>query len=170
MPFGDTGVKTHRDRFAIAETPEELVDRLMKLREGDPKLIDEYELKDMGDFSINSAQKALQTVDLQTIVRPISYRPLDNRFYINNDHVSDRPRLRTMSHLIDHPNIGLATCRLQSTFDFQHAIVVDRPIDICFVSLQTKETGYLLPLYLFHEDGTSSLSMLIMVTGSNLAP
>lgn len=177
MPFGDAGVTTHRDRFAIAETQEELINRLMRLRIGDPKVIEEYELQDIGDFSITAAQTALNTVQLHAIITPISYRPLDNRYYVNFDRVIDRPRNRTMSHLIDHSNIGLATCRLQSTFDFQHAIVVDRPIDKCFVSLQTKETGYLLPLYLFHEDGSktvnfdpSELSKLTNDLDEKLAP
>ncbi len=158
MPFGDAGVTTHRDRFAIAEAHEELVNRLTRLRIGDPKVIEEYELKDIGDFRITVAQTALKSVELHTIITPISYRPLDNRYYVNFDRVIDRPRNRTMSHLIGHSNIGLATCRLQSTFDFQHAIAVNRPIDKCFVSLQTKETGYLLPLYLFHEDGSKTVN------------
>ena len=158
MPFGDAGLTTNRDRFAIADTPNILIDRLTKLRDGNSKVIDEYGLKDTRDFSVKSAREGLLAADLYTIVKPISYRPFDNRFFVNYSQVSDFPRNHTMSHLIDHTNIGLSTCRLQSTFDFQHTMVVDRPIDKCFISLQTKETGYVFPLYIFHDDGSKTLN------------
>lgn len=158
MPFGDAGVKTHRDRFAVAQTPEILMDRLSKLRDGNSRIVEEFSLKDTRDFNLQSAITAIKKVNLHEIIKPISYRLFDNQFFVNYDRVSDWPRHRTMSHLIDHVNIGLSTCRQQSTYDFQHIMVVDRPIDMCFISLQTKETGYVFPLYLYHEDGSKTIN------------
>jgi len=51
-------------------------------------------------------------------------------------------------------NISLLTCRQQSSFDFQHALITRVLSDICSVSLQTKESTYAFPLYLYSEDGT----------------
>jgi len=91
---------------------------------------------------------------IASIIKPISYRPFDNQFFINHDSISERPRQRTTSQLLYTGNVSLSTCRQQSSFDFQHALIADRPIDMCFISLQTKETGYLFPLYVYHDDGT----------------
>jgi predicted helicase len=48
-------------------------------------------------------------------------------------------------------NIALITCRQLSTFNFQHILVSKYLIDMCAVSLQTKETTYAFPLYLYPE-------------------
>lgn len=160
MPFGDAGVKTHRDMFAVADTEEELYDRLVRLRDGDEKVIEEFGLKDTRDFSLEAARDALRVVeDLYSIISQISYRIFDNRFFVNFDAVADWPRRRTMSQLLDYNNFGLSICRQQSTFDFQHVFMTDRAIDMCLVSLQTKETGYVFPLYLYHEDGISTANL-----------
>jgi len=158
MPFGDAGIKTHRDRFSVAQTPEVLFDRLTKLRDNDPKIVDSFSLKDTRDFNLQSAIEALKTINLHEIIKPLSYRLFDNQYFVNYDKVSDWPRHRTMAHLLDHSNIGLSICRQQSTFDFQHVMMVDRPIDMCFISLQTKEAGYVFHLYLYHEDGSKSVN------------
>lgn len=160
MPFGDAGVKTHRDKFAVAETENELIARLERFRSGDEKVVEEFGLKDTRDFNMDTARQALGKVDdLSTIISPISYRPFDNRVFANFDAVADWPRRRTMSQLLDYNNLGLSICRQQSTFDFQHTIMTDRAIDMCFVSLQTKETGYVFPLYLYHPDGTRTVNL-----------
>ena len=47
--------------------------------------------------------------------------------------------------------LALLVCRQQSTFDFQHAFITKHISDICVLSSQTKETGYIFPLYLYPE-------------------
>jgi predicted helicase len=56
-----------------------------------------------------------------------------------------------MRHFIKGENIGLLTCRQQSTFDFQHIFVSNIITERCAVSLQTSETTYVFPLYLYTE-------------------
>jgi predicted helicase len=158
MPFGDAGIKTHRDKFAVSQNKNELIRRLVEFRDNDPKIFEKYRLVDTRDFSVKAAQKSLTKVDIDAIISPISYRPFDNQFFVNHERISDWPRHRTMNQLIDKCNFGLATCRQQSSFDFQHALIVDRPIDMCFISLQTKETGYVFPLYIYHDDGTRTVN------------
>jgi predicted helicase len=51
-------------------------------------------------------------------------------------------------------NISLLTCKQQSTFNFQHVLITRNLSDICSVSLQTKESTYAFPLYLYSDDGT----------------
>ena len=77
------------------------------------------------------------------------YRPFDTRFICYDLKKVVRPRISVMKHFIDRENIGLVTCRQQSTFDFQHVFVTKLISDMCNVSSQTKETGYIFPLYLY---------------------
>ena len=46
-------------------------------------------------------------------------------------------------------SIALLSCRQQSTFDFQHVLVTNALPEVCTVSLQTKETTYVFPLYTY---------------------
>jgi predicted helicase len=81
------------------------------------------------------------------------YRPFDTR-YINYDLKKvKRHRYEVMQHFLKGENVGLITCRQQSTFDFQHILLSKHIIDMCAVSSQTKETGYIFPLYLYPESG-----------------
>ena len=50
------------------------------------------------------------------------------------------------------PNIGLITCKQQSSFDFQHCFVTEIITDHNSISLQTKEASYFFPLYIYPED------------------
>lgn len=82
----------------------------------------------------------------------ISYRPFDTR-YINYDiNLIQRARFDIMKHFILKDNIGLCICRFQSSYDFQHIFITNLIADRCFVSSQTKETGYIFPLYLYEDD------------------
>ena len=49
-------------------------------------------------------------------------------------------------------NIALNVCKQQSTFDFQHVLVSEYITDKCTLSAQTKEAGYVFPLYLYPSD------------------
>ncbi len=78
------------------------------------------------------------------------YRPFDIR-WINYDMAKVvRHRFSVMKHMLKE-NISLLTMKQLSTFDFQHVFVSTHLSDICSVSLQTKESTYVFPLYLYHE-------------------
>lgn len=62
-----------------------------------------------------------------------------------------------MRHLIQSNNIAISTCRQQSTFSFQHILVSNIITERCTVSLQTKETGYVFPLYLYPDTATDGM-------------
>lgn len=81
------------------------------------------------------------------------YRPFDVRHIEYDLKKVVRHRFSVMKHLLKD-NISLLTCRQQSSFDFQHVFVSKVISDICSVSLQTKESTYAFPLYLYVEDGS----------------
>jgi len=59
-----------------------------------------------------------------------------------------RPAHKVMQHMLKD-NLALLSCRQQSTFDFQHILVSKVLSEVCTVSLQTKETAYTFPLYIY---------------------
>jgi len=78
------------------------------------------------------------------------YRPFDLR-NINYDLKKVlRHRFSVMKNMLKD-NISILTCKQQSTFEFQHALITKNLSDMCSVSLQTKETTYAFPLYLYQE-------------------
>lgn len=83
------------------------------------------------------------------------YRVFDDR-YINYDlQKVTRHRFSVMKHVVKD-NLCLLTSRQLSTFDFQHVFTTCSISDICSVSLQTKESTYVFPLYLYYNDGTKT--------------
>ena len=153
---GDEGVKTHRDRFVIAESPSELMRRLARLRDGDLHVIQEFRLSDTRDFTITGAQKSLSTKDLQSIISPILYRPFDKQFFVNSEAVTDWPRRHTMVHLQNHRNIALIVGRQGQAVggdNWNIVFITDSSSD---VNIFRRGGGTVFPLYLYNEDGSRS--------------
>lgn len=82
---------------------------------------------------------------------PYLYRPFDIRFINYDLSKVVRHRYSVMQHMLK-PNIALCTSRQQSTTDFQHVLVVNGLCDMCTISLQTRETTYCFPLYIYTND------------------
>jgi len=53
-------------------------------------------------------------------------------------------------------NLGLETSRQTKGEDFQHALVVDTPIEVISLSPKTSNNGFLFPLYLYSDENTKS--------------
>ena len=89
------------------------------------------------------------------------YRPFDNRytFYTGKSKgFVAYPRAEMLQHLNNKDNFSLVSCRQQSTFDFQHVFISRLLSDMCNISSQTKETGYIFPLYVYSKDNQDLLS------------
>jgi len=81
------------------------------------------------------------------------YRPFDLR-HINYDLKKVvRSRFAVMKNVLQD-NLCLLTSRQLSTYGFQHVFATRALSDICAVSLQTKESSYVFPLYLYPEGGS----------------
>ena len=82
----------------------------------------------------------------------ISYRPFDDRFSIMSGKTKGfvaYPRYEITKHLIKKTkNLALLTCKRQTSFEFQHIFISNKPSERCTVSLQTGELNYIFVLYL----------------------
>ena len=154
MNVGACGIVSSRDELLIKNSAEELKSvqhDLYNLSEQEIRA--KYKVGDTRDWTVSGAKKDL----LNSSIVPIDYRPFDKRFVLyspKSKGVLSYPRYEIMRHLINLNNIALNICKQQSTFDFQHVLVNNIITDKCTISSQTKEAGYLFPLYLYPEDGS----------------
>jgi predicted helicase len=79
-----------------------------------------------------------------------NYRPFDIRNIEYDLKKVQRHRFSIMKHML-RDNIAIFTTRQLSTFNFQHIFISKQLVDMCAVSLQTKETTYMFPLYQYSE-------------------
>lgn len=116
------------------------------------------ERKESSGWNFASAKESL--IKDKTHNVQINYRPFDFRYTILTEGSGGfigRSRFAVMKHLL-YPNVGLQICKQQSTFDFQHILVSSIVADRNSISIQTKESTYLFPLYLY-PDSDSQLSI-----------
>ena len=162
MLNGSTGIETRRDAITIQLSEEEMLsvaDDFKSLSEDGIK--QKYTgAKDSRDWKISLAKEDL--IKNSPILTKISYRPFDNRYTLYTGKTRGfmgYPFDKVMRHLIGNKNnLALCTCRQQTSFDFQHAIVSDSITERCFVSLQTGEVTSVFPLYLYPESGSLDTS------------
>jgi len=148
----ECGVKTHRDKFIVADTKEELKERLNSFLDKevtDENLKKRFDLKDTGTWVLQEARKELREIGVkENEFRTYDYRPFCSRWtYLSNILVT-RPRGEEI-HDVNEQNPALVTTRQLAYLPFQHVFVTNKLADICLISLRTKESSYIFPLYLY---------------------
>ena len=147
----NSGIQTKNDGLTINMDKTELekiVDDFKNLSVYDLKK--KFKLKDSSGWTAEKASEDL--INNKGSYYKIYYRPFDKRSIYMTEKSGGfvgRPRLDTMKHFFSQNNLGLITVRQQSTFDFQHILVTDTLMESGAISLQTKEWGYIYPLYLY---------------------
>jgi predicted helicase len=157
-----SGIKFRKDKLLISTNytkshAKQMVNDVVNLEKS--QLLNKYRIKETSDWQLEDQRKNfINSTDEDYIA--VEYRPFDYRWsYYPLDKINKiiprgDSRHGLMRHMLKNKNLSLNTCRQQSSFDFQHVLISDAPTDMCTVSLQTKETGYAFPLYLYHDDGT----------------
>lgn len=146
----NSGIKTDRDKLFIDFSKKTTENKFKSLLSGNipDSFINEYRVVDSGSYKITEKIKNVNYED--KYIKPILYRPFDVRSVYYDPKIVSRPGTKVAHHILNG-SIALVSCRQQSTFDFQHILVSKYLTEVCTVSLQTKETGYVFPLYLYPE-------------------
>jgi predicted helicase len=166
----NSGVKTDRDSLFIDFCEADLTARLNILLSGtySNNFKEKYRVKKSGSYDIERKLKG--KLYQEESFQKIQYRPFDYRFIYYDHTLISRSAYKVMKHLLKGENIGLISCRQQSTFDFQHILISKILVDICSVSLQTKETGYAFPLYLYPDNKDQNALIEVEDRTPNLDP
>ncbi len=150
----NSGIQTKNDALTINMNKEELTQVVNNFKELPVEsLKTRYSLSDTSGWTAENAKNDL--LSNEGNYYKIYYRPFDIRFIYMSKKSGGfvgRPRLDTMRHFFKNDNLGLITVRQQSTFDFQHILVTNTLMESGAISLQTKEWGYIFPLYLYPDD------------------
>jgi predicted helicase len=152
IPKYVSGFQTKRDKTTINFTEKELLNvKNTFLDFNVSEIRNRLSLPEDGrDWTIEWAKKDLSTNN--PVISKVMYRPFDDRFTFYTGKSKGfvaYPRDEMFSHLNKKDNFSIITCRQQSSFDFQHIFISRLVSDMCNISSQTKETGYIFPLYLY---------------------
>lgn len=166
-----SGFQTKRDKTTINFSENELLEiKRIFIDFGISEIRNKLQLPEDGrDWTIEWAKKDL--LSNNPIVTKIMYRPFDDRFTFYTGKSKGfiaYPRDEMFSHLNKIDNLSIISCRQQSTFDFQHIFISRLVSDMCNISSQTKETGYIFPLYLYPETTTQTSLLNEVVRTPNL--
>lgn len=158
-----SGFRSGQDKAQVCWTKEEIekvVDDLINLPEHDYRKI--YDLKDGHNHNYLGMINDVGThIDNERIIKTL-YRPFDIRWtYYSSKSCGfvARPRHQTMRHIVNKSNLGLIykrgyieekSCPIGVTNLVSHERTWSRP------GMQGADT--VAPLYLYHDDGTTSLN------------
>ncbi|MCK4980158.1 MAG: N-6 DNA methylase, partial [Candidatus Delongbacteria bacterium] len=144
----NSGIKTDRDKLFIDISRENTKEKFKILlsEEISPSFVEKFRVVDSGSYKITNKIKGV--LYNENFIKSILYRPFDLRYTYYDPRIVSRPAEKVTHHIMKG-SLALVSCRQQSTFDFQHIIVSKYLTEVCTVSLQTKETGYAFPLYLY---------------------
>lgn len=88
----------------------------------------------------------------------VTYRPFDIRHTLytgTSRGLYASPQPKVLKHLNDHENMALNICKQFKTGNsYQHIFISDHISESSLVSNRTSEIGSVLPLYIYHDDGT----------------
>jgi predicted helicase len=151
-----SGIKTHRDDFVVSFEDNELKKRIKAFYDlsiNNTEFLKKYPLK-VDDLWLSTKRKGVFNSEK---IKEIEYRLFDKRFIYYSGDIVERGREKFYQRCYRKNDISLLICRQQSTFDFQHVFVTYLMSDMCTLSSQTKETGYVFPLYLYKDTDNTDL-------------
>jgi len=150
--LNSTGVKTHRDHFALDfdhQNLEKKVNDFRNLNLEDSKIRELYDLPDTRDWKMGVRRKSLSNAkDHKRYFVKCLYRPFDIREIYYSPDVIELPRPEIMTHILFRTTISLMTTRkIDLQRGWEHIFASQNIIDHHSVSL--KETNYIFALYLY---------------------
>ncbi|MDJ0520074.1 MAG: N-6 DNA methylase, partial [Trichodesmium sp. MO_231.B1] len=162
FPVNSTGFTTHRDNFVIDFDIDVLLKRIQDFRDltiTDEKLSNRYKLKDTRDWKIEVNRNLLSNnSNWESYLTACLYRPFDKRFCYHHQNIVEYPRNEVMINL-KSDNIALLSCRQQTELGFSHIFCSNIITERCAVSLKSRESTYVFPLYIYPdtENGQTNL-------------
>ena len=161
MPINSSGIETKCDEISVRFTSDELDKNLQLFKDLDVEYLKKefQQKKESSGWNFSKAKAEICSGRFSKHL--LYYRPFDLRHSIITSQSGGfigRSRFEVMRHFMYPNNMGIQICRQQSTYNFQHVLVTKCPVDRNSISLQTKESTYVFPLYLYNKaDGQKSI-------------
>lgn len=154
MQTNVTGIVTARDKFVIDHKQHPLMERIrifLNTSLSDQDVKDKLQLSENYAWRVSKARKELrnevQENNIESFLKPILYRPFDQRLIYYHPSVVWRIRPEVMRHMLDGKNIALITARSNKSQEADHFFC-------CTTVMETKcgestTQSALFPLYLY---------------------
>ena len=152
FPVNVTGIVTMGDEFALAETRNELMNRLEKFKNED---ISENALKSQYNLGKNYAnfilvnKKDLALRDDKYV--KCSYRPFEDKWTFFDNKIIWRWRFNVMQHFLLGDNMGLVVRRQQPESRDLYLFTSDKIISDGFIRSDNKGSESIFPLYVYND-------------------
>jgi predicted helicase len=115
FPINGVGMTTARDHVVIDYKPEPLLERAYLFRDSEDSntvLCDELQIPEKLGWNITKARDLLkQSTDLEQYIKPVMYRPFDNRLIFYHDSLVWRTVKQIMRHMFSGNNLSLCIGR-----------------------------------------------------------
>ena len=149
---GSIGIATSRDGILVCETEADARQLVWDVTNLPEEVFRSHydNVRDGRDWSISRAQADVRENAAILQIATYAYRPFERKFIVytgRTNGIVARPRSRSFGCLLLPQNFALLVCKFQSTFPFQHVFCVDSLADRCVISSQTREGGFVFPLY-----------------------
>jgi predicted helicase len=167
------GLTTAHDEFVIKEKKDELL-KFYQNFQNSPRdaeyLHKEFNVNKKTGWNILQGYDNIKNEkDLTKFLKPISYRPFDDRFIFYEDKLVWRTVRKIMQHFTKEENSGITLCKQFKSGDtYQHVFITDKIIESSFVSNKTSEITSVFPLYLYPETTTQQSLLNEAVRTPNL--
>ena len=156
------GLTTAHDEFVINEKNKDLLEfykRFQSAPRDEEYLHKEFNVKKKEGWNILQGYDNIKKeTDLTKFIKPISYRPFDNRFVFYEDKLVWRTVRKVMQHFLKGENVGLSLCKQFKTGkNYLHSFITNNIIESSFVSNRTSEITSTFPLYLYPDEKNNDL-------------
>ncbi len=157
------GMTTAHDRFVIKDDKTKLLRFYedFQTTERDAELLHKkFNVKEKTGWNILDGYDRIRNVkDLSIYIKPISYRPFDNKHIFYEDKLVWRTVRKVMQHFLNGQNVGLNWIRpMSSNYDF--SIFISKYItDQCSAGNKSAGAGisYIAPLYLYSSNESDDM-------------
>lgn len=152
-----SGIQTGRDKLFIDYDKSVLQSRFEKLFSNpDPEFIDKYNIKNTKDFPL--IKRAENSSFNSTKLIPVLYRPFDYRYLYYDEKLVRRNSFDVMKNFLDQKNLGLVFPRQIIGKKWKHILITDKIIESGYISINTREWGYVAPLFIYNEHGVTEIN------------
>jgi predicted helicase len=149
LAFFGAGFATRHDRFAIAFSRQELLDKVSALTDSsatEKELREKFKLCTTSHWSFTRARSGLNEGYAKSKTVSVLYRPFDLRFTVYSPLVIGEMRKAVTSHMLA-PNLALVTTRRSTGRPFDNFFVSDRPVE--YKAGSHDRNTQVFPLYLY---------------------
>lgn len=149
--INNSGVETGRDHFILADTDEELYNRLENFINNDltiDQIRSKYDLNDQPKFKLLEVKKSFKKINKNNIVK-YSHKPFYSRVVYYDSLLLRRHSEKVMSHFLNKRyNISLNLKKRSIDENYHHCFCSNNISDRNYLSGQT----YVFPLYLYPDE------------------